>query len=146
MDNQHYQTQENTDLFNDEPLVYASFGDRLLAWIIDVLVLAIPSVLLTYAANDPENPLVNIVGLVIGWLYFTLQESGAPQGTLGKKAMGIRVINQAGQRISFGQATGRYFGKIISGIILLIGYFMVLWDPNRQALHDKMANTYVVKN
>jgi uncharacterized RDD family membrane protein YckC len=146
MDNQHYHQQENTDLFTDEPLVYAGFGDRFLALIIDSLILAIPNVLLSYAANDPENPLVNLVGLVIGWLYFTLQESGAPQATLGKKAMGIRVIGQDGQRISFGQATGRYFGKIISAIILLIGYFMVLWDPNRQALHDKMAGTYVVKN
>ena len=74
-----------------------------------------------------------------------LLESGAKQATLGKRAMGIKVTDVNGNRISFGQATGRHFGKWISSIILLIGYLMMLWDERKQTLHDKMAGTLVVK-
>ena len=65
--------------------------------------------------------------------------------TIGKKAMRIKVTDLAGNRISFGQATGRHFGKILSAIILLFGYFMMLWDDKSQTLHDKIAGTLVIQ-
>jgi uncharacterized RDD family membrane protein YckC len=79
------------------------------------------------------------------WIYFALQESSSAQATLGKRALGLKVTSVEGGRISLGQATGRYFGHIISSIILLIGYFMMLWDDKKQTLHDKMADTLVIK-
>jgi uncharacterized RDD family membrane protein YckC len=82
----------------------------------------------------------------MGWLYSALQESGPAQATIGKKALGLKVATLSGDRISFGQATGRFFGKYVSAIILLIGYLMMLWDDRKQTLHDKMAATLVLRN
>lgn len=74
-----------------------------------------------------------------------MQESGPNQATLGKKALGLKVTGLNGERISFGQATGRFFGQFLSAIILLIGYFMMLWDDKNQTLHDKLAETLVIR-
>jgi uncharacterized RDD family membrane protein YckC len=133
---------ETTDLFLEEPHVYGGFWERFGAAFLDGLILAIPNYLMQYMIGEISGSLVSIV---LSWLYYALQESGNGQATLGKKALGLKVISEDGQRISFGQATGRYFGKYISGIILLIGYFMMLWNDKRQTLHDKMAGTLVVK-
>lgn len=46
---------------------------------------------------------------------------------------------------SIGQGWGRQLSKVISGMILMIGYFMPLWTKDKQALHDMMASTLVVK-
>jgi len=80
----------------------------------------------------------------MNWLYCALLESGAGQATIGKRALGIKVTDADGNRISFGRATGRHFAKIISAMTIFIGYLMVLWDSRRQALHDKIAETLVV--
>ena len=84
-----------------------------------------------------------IVLLVAQWLYYALMESSAKQATLGKMALGIIVTDTDGQRISFLRATGRYFGKIISALILMIGYIMAAFTERKQALHDIMASTLV---
>jgi uncharacterized RDD family membrane protein YckC len=147
MENQNYSTvaAPSSDLFQDEPLIYAGFGDRFGAAFIDGLILLVPNLALTYSM-DPGSYVPNIAAIIIAWLYFAFQESSAAQATLGKKVLGIKVVNLEGQRISFAQASGRHFGKIISSIILFIGYLMMLWDDKKQTLHDKMANTLVVKN
>ncbi len=82
--------------------------------------------------------------LVLEWLYFALMESSQKQATLGKLALGIVVTDLNGQRITFGRATGRYFGKIVSGLILYIGFIMAAFTERKQALHDMMASTLVV--
>ena len=83
--------------------------------------------------------------ITIKWLYYALMESSKHQATIGKLALGLKVTDMNGQRISFARATGRYFGKIISGMILLIGYIMAGFTEKKQALHDIMANCLVVK-
>ncbi len=85
-----------------------------------------------------------LVASVAGWLYFALMEASSRQGTLGKLALGIKVTDLYGNRISFGRATGRYFGKIISGAIFMIGYIMAAFTERKQALHDIMASCLVV--
>ena len=80
-----------------------------------------------------------------GILYFVLMESSAKQATLGKMALGLVVVDVDGNRISFLRALGRYFAKILSGIILLIGYIMVGFTERKQGLHDMIASTLVVK-
>ena len=82
---------------------------------------------------------------VICWLYFALMESSAKQATLGKIALRIFVTDANGQRISFGRATGRHFAKIISRIILRIGFIMAGFTRKKQALHDMMSDCLVVK-
>ena len=80
-----------------------------------------------------------------GWLYYTLMESSRFQGTLGKMAVQIKVTDLDGNRISFGQATGRHFGKFLSAILLGIGFIMVAFTEKKQGLHDVMAGCLVVR-
>ncbi|MCF8242877.1 MAG: RDD family protein [Melioribacteraceae bacterium] len=85
-----------------------------------------------------------IVSVIVKWLYYALMESSTKQATLGKMALGIKVTDTLGNRISFGKATGRYFGKILSGLILNIGYIMAAFTEKKQALHDILANCLVI--
>lgn len=88
--------------------------------------------------------IVGGISIIIQWLYYALMESSSKQATLGKMALGIKVTDMNGNRISFGRATGRYFGKIISGLILNIGFIMAAFTQKKQALHDLMANCLVI--
>ena len=81
----------------------------------------------------------------IHWLYEALLTSSSWQGTLGKKILNLRVTDMAGNRISFGRATGRFFGKIISGMALYIGFIMVGFTERKQGLHDLIVGTQVLR-
>ena len=59
--------------------------------------------------------------------------------------MEIYVTDLDGKRITFAKATGRYFAKILSGLFLLVGYIMAAFTDRKQALHDKLAGTLVLK-
>lgn len=89
--------------------------------------------------------LMQLLGVVLFWLYFALQESGAHQATWGKRLFGLRVTDANGARLSFALASGRTFAKYISYMTLYIGYMMAGWTQKKQALHDIIANTFVVK-
>ncbi|HEX4643589.1 MAG TPA: RDD family protein [Candidatus Acidoferrales bacterium] len=81
------------------------------------------------------------------WLYFAGMESSARQATFGKSAMALRVTNSEGERLSFGHATGRFFAKLVSGLVPLgIGYIMAGFTEKKQALHDFIAGTVVVRD
>ena len=142
-----------------EHLVYAGFWLRFVAIIVDGLILAplaIISIGFSFATSGTTDNSVKIAialasmvyslfCIVVQWLYFSLQESSRAQATLGKRLLGIQVTDRTGNRIGFGRATGRYFGKIISGLILYIGFMMAGWTQRKQALHDMMADTLVVR-
>jgi len=89
--------------------------------------------------------ITSIISIAVVWLYFALMESSKYQGTLGKLALGIKVTDMEGNRICFGRATGRHFGKIISGMIIYIGYIMAGLTEKKQALHDMLASCLVIK-
>ena len=90
--------------------------------------------------------IVRIIGIVvIPWLYFSLMESSRKQATLGKQALSIKVASLNGELISFERATGRYFAKFISNLSLLVGYIMAAFTKKKQALHDTIAGTLVIK-
>lgn len=84
-------------------------------------------------------------GTLLHWLYWAGMESSGCQATLGKMALGLKVTDLKGEPITFGRATGRYFGKLISGLFLGIGFLMAGWTEKKQALHDIMAGTLVVR-
>ena len=99
--------------------------------------MALLSLILTLAA----------IAAVAKWLYFAYLESGEKQATWGKQALGIYVTDLAGQRVTFGRATGRFFAKIVSGLIPLgIGFVMAGFTERRQALHDMIASTLVLRH
>ncbi len=85
-----------------------------------------------------------ILNIIIEWLYFAFMESSNKQATLGKIIVGIKVTDLDGNKISFGKATGRYFGKFLSGLILCFGYFMAGFTEKKQALHDILASCLVI--
>lgn len=99
----------------------------------------------TDAITAAVTPAVWVLSILIGWLYFAIQESSARQATFGKRALGIVVTSANGQRISFGQASGRYFGKILSGLLMGIGFLMVAFTEKKEGLHDRMAGCLVVR-
>jgi uncharacterized RDD family membrane protein YckC len=81
--------------------------------------------------------------LCVSWIYEALMESSSYQATLGKMIFGMRVTDLYGNRISFARATGRHFAKILSGMILCIGFIMVGLSERKQGLHDLLAGTLV---
>ncbi|MFA6280565.1 MAG: RDD family protein [Bdellovibrionales bacterium] len=83
--------------------------------------------------------------VVAAWLYFAVQESSARGATIGKRIMGLRVVDENGRRLTFSLATLRYAVKIISMIPMMLGFFLAFFTSKRQALHDLIANTVVIK-
>ena len=78
-------------------------------------------------------------------IYYALMESSKYQATLGKIVIGIKVVNNNGQRLDFSKTLLRNLSKILSAFILGIGYIMIIFDDRKQGLHDKIADTFVVK-
>jgi uncharacterized RDD family membrane protein YckC len=119
----------------------ASFGRRLVAAIIDGILLGIVGGIF-YAIS---RTLGYVIQLLLTIAYLTYLE-GSPSGqTVGKKAMGIRVIDfRTGGSIGYGRAFIRWIGRYVSAIACLLGYFWMLWDKEKQTWHDKFANDVVV--
>lgn len=133
---------------------YAGFWRRAVAWVLDMLVLGIAAGLVSgliggligaSISSADEQTLSRVVVLIVSWLYYALMESSSWQATLGKRALGITVTDLQGNRISFGRATGRHWAKVLSGLILGIGYLMAGFTERKQALHDQVANCLVAK-
>ncbi len=85
--------------------------------------------------------------LVIGWLYEALLTSSHHGATLGKQAVGVRIVRSDGAQLSFGRATARYFCKaLVTPVIpFAIGYLMAAFTSHKRALHDIIADTFVIK-
>lgn len=139
-----------------QAVVYSGFWRRVAASLIDSVILSVVGFILgmvlgvaMVSGGTDDTEVVeltgNVVGLFLGWLYYALMESSSKQATIGKMVMGIKVTDLEGNQISFARASGRHFGKIISSLILAIGYLMMLWTEKKQTLHDKMAGCLVVK-
>jgi uncharacterized RDD family membrane protein YckC len=89
---------------------------------------------------------VSLASLLLAWIYYAGMESSRHQGTLGKMALGLFVTDLQGRPIGFGHASGRYFAKIITGLIPLgIGYAMAGFTEKKQALHDLIASCLVLR-
>jgi uncharacterized RDD family membrane protein YckC len=135
---------------------HAGFWKRLVAAIIDgfaVMFLAIVfgfflGLCVLLVGLDSESKGVELISEIFGTLlmplYFILMEASSTQSTLGKLAMGIFVCDANGNRLTIGRAALRYFSKILSTLILGIGFLMAAFTENKQALHDKIANCYVM--
>ncbi|MMZ67323.1 RDD family protein [compost metagenome] len=85
-----------------------------------------------------------LLTLVSQCLYFSLMESSKYQATLGKMLLGIVVVNRNYERLTYGKALVRYLGRLLSALTFGIGYIMAAFTKNKQALHDLVADTYVL--
>jgi len=137
-------------------IVYAGFWRRLVAAILDQIVLVVGRAfvygalgLMLYAIlylieirNNHDAifrvfaAALSVIDLWLTWIYFAMMESSSLRGTLGKLALGIRVNHRDGGQLTFEQATVRYFAKIISAITLLVGFILAGFSSKKQALHD----------
>lgn len=154
-------------------LRYAGFWIRLLAYIIDGVVLWVPLGIIFAIAISPTLPAINctvintsgfqsatcsglgplvgglgifwLIGLLIPAVYDVVLWSWLGQ-TLGQKALGLHVVDaNTGTRISVGRAIGRYIGVLVSSWVLFIGLIWAAFDAQKQGWHDKMASTFVVR-
>jgi uncharacterized RDD family membrane protein YckC len=91
-------------------------------------------------------PAFSLTSICVAWLYEALMTSSAKQATLGKMALGLKVIDTHGNRLTFAHATGRHFAKILNSFTLQIGYLMVGFTQRKQGLHDLITGTYVIKS
>ena len=142
---------------NARAVEYAGFWRRFEALWLDAVVVAIAVNALRTYALDPDfvklpDEMTQIVAAVytalvaatFTWVYFAGMESSPMQATIGKWLVGIFVVDYAGHRISFARGTGRHFGKVLSYLILGIGFLMAGFTERKQALHDIMAECVIV--
>lgn len=140
------------------PLVYAGFWDRVVAAFLDTVITYVAcgflmmvgfTAVMVFADRGESDVgavvffLTNLFWFVMVWLYHALQESSNARATVGKRLMRLRVVDLSGERLSFGRASGRYFAKIPSAL-LLVGYLIQPFTARKQALHDILAGTIVV--
>jgi uncharacterized RDD family membrane protein YckC len=144
---------------------YAGFWIRLVGSLIDSIILLIVGSILQYAVigarvgspiADPAHPEAHLgetlaivgfawlIGMVTGATYegvFVYRLGATP----GKMALGLKVVQPGGGPVSLGRAIGRYFAKILSYMILFIGYIMIGFDPEKRGMHDMICDTRVIK-
>ena len=87
-----------------------------------------------------------LLSVLSRWLYYALMESSHYQATLGKKICNLIVTDTEGEQLTFARASGRYWAKWISSLTCLIGYIMAAFTERKQALHDMIAGTLVLRN
>jgi len=143
-------------------LNYATFGPRLLAYLIDGFILSaimlIPAAVIFAALylpamkNQQPGAIAGIIAILGYLLIFVIAVGyqvyfiGAKGATPGKKIMKLKVTRLDGTYpIGMGKAFVRVLGYMINGFTCYIGWLMILWDKQRQGLHDKIAGTYVIK-
>lgn len=137
-------------------VVYAGFWKRYAAYFLDSIVVAIINVPVSLvfnligAASGNETLAVALSmiamlgGFVIGIGYYAGFHASKGGATLGKMAVGIKVVRSDGERITFMRGVGRYFGFILSSLTLMIGFIMAAFTERKQALHDMLCDTLVV--
>lgn len=124
--------------------VYASFWQRFAASFLDGIILIVVNWLLAAVLKSITDQ-ASWLGTIIGWAY-SVYFIGSQGATPGKKVLNIKVVKADDSALTYGDAVLReVIGKLVSAITLGIGFLWMLWDPNKQTLHDKIAKTYVVK-
>lgn len=133
---------------------YAGFWLRTVAYALDWALIFVAAFLLIFTfvigvgpSMSPEEmeTIGQLFGVVIAWLYFTVAESSTWQATPGKRLLGLRVVDRDGVRIGWWHANGRYWSKILSAVLLWVGFLMVGVTQHKQGLHDLIAGTFVIR-
>ncbi len=120
---------------------YAGFWERFLGIVIDAVILSLATG--TVVATTFGTGIA--LGFFAPWLYEAFMTSSEWQATVGKRVMSIVVTDVEGKRMSFARATGRHFAKYISVFLLGIGFIVAAFSAKKQALHDMIAETLVLK-
>jgi len=120
----------------------AGFWTRFAALLVDWLVLLVPNIILVLVF---DSAIAQLLSILVSLSYFVYFEGGPTGQTVGKRALGIRVIDlKRGGPIGYGRALLRWIGRILSTAIVLLGYLWMIWDREKQTWHDKIAGSVVV--
>jgi uncharacterized RDD family membrane protein YckC len=136
------------------PQYYASLERRLMATLFDIFSVflfhaVIVSVLFLLVPRKQQLEIIQYASLsvpLVFYLYLIIAEASSMQATFGKKALGIKVSDLNGDRITFGTSLTRNLGKIVCNLTLGIGYLIGIFSSRNQCLHDTMADTLVIKS
>ncbi len=137
-------------------LDYAGFWIRFWAYVVDgALIQAIRAIVLIpmgfrllehpwswWTLADIGEMQFSSLAIALGYFAFFWTNYGA---TPGKMLFGLKIVTPEGGPISLGQAVGRYFSMFLSGIVMGIGFLMAAWDDEKRALHDRLAETRVIR-
>ncbi|MGI5195371.1 RDD family protein [Streptomyces sp. CA-288835] len=129
---------------------YAHWGSRVLATLVDSLVLLVAyiPVVIGAAIGDSVGAILSVIGfvIIIGVAVWMIMQEGKTGQTIGKKTMGIRLLRESdGQPLGFGMAFVRRIAHFLDGAACYIGYLWPLWDDKKQTFADKVCSTVVVK-
>ena len=117
---------------------YASFWQRLLAGLIDGLIVGVIPGMIIRGSNG------NILSFLLG-LGYSVWMLSTYSATVGMMVLKIKITKESGNKITYQDAVLRYFASILSGIALALGYLWMIWDPKKQTWHDHIAKTVVVR-
>lgn len=120
-------------------MIYAGFWKRFMSAMLDFLVLVIPVCALNFAIPYAGS-------VILAVLYYPVFESSSLQATPGKFWMGLKVMNENGQALTFPRACARFFLKYVSTALLMVGYLIQLFTAKRQTLHDIITDSVVVEH
>jgi uncharacterized RDD family membrane protein YckC len=130
--------------------VYGGFWRRLVAYVIDITIVSLVQGAVSWIMYHQDWYAISIwpylVPAIVAWLYFALGESSTWQATIGKRMLGVHVADENGNSISFLRASVRWICKIFSGLLLGIGYLMILFSVRKRGLHDVLAGTLVLRS
>lgn len=124
---------------------YAGFWVRLIAFLIDGVILLIPIAICFGIAGSSNTWLGYFLSWIVGFAYFAFLESSSRRATFGKQAMGLIVTNMDGSQLTLQEASIRYIAKLVSAVIIYIGFIMIGFTEKKQGLHDMIAHTIVIK-
>ena len=153
-------TEDDKENLEVSQVSYGGFWKRFIAFMIDYIITIVLIMLFAFVAGlifalqgvdvkDPQTQMrfdliVQGSGIIIIWLYYALFEISSTQATLGKMFLGMKVTDLNGKKLSFFGATLRFFAKILSGALMLIGFIMIAFSKKKQGLHDIIASALVV--
>jgi uncharacterized RDD family membrane protein YckC len=118
---------------------YAGFWKRFMAMMLDFAILILPMFALNVAIPYAGS-------VILAVLYYPIFESSPLQATPGKYWMGLKVLSENGQTLTFPRALARFFLKYVSSVLLMMGYLIQLFTAKRQTLHDLISNAVVVEH
>jgi len=122
---------------------YGGFWRRAAASLIDAA-LFIPVNLVLYVVAESEGG-AEVVGLILALIYEAGMTASRTQATLGKMALGLKVVDENGGRLTFGRSLARFLAKILSALLLLIGFIMIAFTERKRGLHDMICATLVLR-
>lgn len=149
---------------NGGEIVYAGFWKRVAAYFIDSLIVGMVGGVIAMVigmvlgigmaglgSGDTMGAgfiaiqlLTNLISIGLSAAYYAGFHASSGKATLGKMAVGIKVVRSNGERITIARGIGRYFAAMLSGLILCIGYLMAAFTERKQGLHDMICDTLVV--